>query len=278
MADCFWSTNKTGTLSLNLSAERLHVLRCETAPETQNKNHLCDVSTLPSALHTLLTFDPAVEVKRELPRPPIPGGERRPGRWRKACAVNCAAHDGGSQHVRHAAFGSNVSAVIQVTSQLGSWVVVAPYASVTNDNSIIRGKKVQKIWEVYFLTHQQSNDFNGCLKILPIAASLAICQFVLLQVYVSVFPVLCSFLFLKKKKNILRMQMTCCFFFSTKQSKLDPISTSTSHFLFSSLISNQPNPGSCVYFVLAFGCVLRCVALNTRRRSSKSDLAICALV
>lgn len=62
-------------------------------------------------------------------------------------------------------------------------------------------KKSKKIWEVYFVTHQQSKDFNGCLKILPIAASLAICQFVLLQVYVSVFPVLCSSYFFKKKQH-----------------------------------------------------------------------------
>lgn len=79
--------------------------------------------------------------------------------------------------------------------------MVAPYASVTNENSIIRGKKkVPKIWEVYFLTHQQSNDFNGCLKMLPIAASLAICEFVLLLVYVSVFPALCSSYFFQKKR------------------------------------------------------------------------------
>lgn len=78
-----------------------------------------------------------------------------------------------SQHVRHAAFRSNVSAVIQVTSQLRSWVAsAAPNASVMNEDAIVRIKK-KKSGKYFFYTHQQSNGFSGCLRISLMAATSA---------------------------------------------------------------------------------------------------------
>lgn len=139
MAERFWSTNKTGTLAL--CSDVKPPLRHKTSP----------LWRLSPALGPAHPFDLWPCGRGEAwASPPADPWWWTAWRWRKACVVNCPAKDGGSQHVRHAAFGSNVSAVIQVTSQLGSWVVVAPYASVTNENSIIRKNKSKKSGKYIF--------------------------------------------------------------------------------------------------------------------------------
>lgn len=69
-------------------------------------------------------------------------------------------------------------------------------------------------------------------------------------------------------KKVQRMQMTCCFFFPAKRSTVDPNSTSTWLFLFCALTFNQPNWGTYVCSVLAFGFVSR--LRWTLRKSSEN--------
>lgn len=78
----------------------------------------------------------------------------------------------GSQHVRHVAFGSNVSVVIQVTSQLRSWAAAT--------NRFYHKEQKTGLRSVFF-DQSTKQRFHGCLKIPPIAATSAALYFLLIS-------------------------------------------------------------------------------------------------
>lgn len=225
--------SETEIWASNFSTEHLHVFWRWT-----------DVLALPQGLRTSLTFDHVVEVKCEFPACRslmVNGGSSRQEGEEKHVLFIVLLMMVGSQHVRHAAFVSNASTVIQVTSQLGSWVATATNASVVNEYCIIRSKK--KVWEVYFLSHQQSNEPHVLIKNTSYGSN---CDCILFSPFFrpSVIWFFCIYTWTGKKFNVCRWRVA---FFPPSDQQLIQIVPQPGSF--SSVHLHLINPIGCPVFL-----------------------------